>query len=322
MSSEKKQYPWIDVGKLLCALLVVFMHTYCFDGGVVGNWVKYVLSSIGVPYFFIASGFFYAAGLHAAADKKAYFKSYFKRVLLMYLIWTALVFPISWMNISRIYADKPLWYRIAYYMRGLFLRGSLGVYWYLHSLVINCCILYWAHTRKRILPVFAVSVLFFILGVLFDSGLIAGSLIHKLIYFFFSSERNFLTVGLFYMMVGYFLHGRAEGHIALGAALLVLGVIVETILMQFSELRFAHAITATGLFLLAAGCTRPLSATLTIRKLSTAIYLIHFPFILVFDYYLRRGTLIDFPCTLLFSVALYYLLKKLLPENWMKRMFG
>ena len=31
MIKQKKIYPWIDVTKLICALLIVFMHSYCYD---------------------------------------------------------------------------------------------------------------------------------------------------------------------------------------------------------------------------------------------------------------------------------------------------
>ena len=324
MDVEKKYYPWIDAAKLLCALLVLYMHTYCFDGGIVGRWVKEAISSIGVPFFFIVSGFFYAQGLNRSDDPRAYFKKYFVRVLKMYLIWSVLVTPVSIWNTYIAKGDEPLWFQALRYFRGIFLSGSLGVYWYIHSLVINSAILYWAHSRRKTTLVFAASIVFFIVGVLYNSGLFSGSLIHRAIHVVFGSERNFFTVGLFYMMIGYLLRGHTEGRVKVGLTLLLISLLIETFLLLCTPLRFMHAPAAIGLFLVASGCSRKLDPkiSLTMRRLSTAIYLIHFPFILLFDYYLCRGTLIDFPCTLAFSVLLYYLLKRLLPSKWFQAMFG
>ena len=46
-------YVGVDLMKLICALLIVFMHTYNHDWGVVGEWIHTTLTPIGVPFFFI-----------------------------------------------------------------------------------------------------------------------------------------------------------------------------------------------------------------------------------------------------------------------------
>ena len=61
-----------NVMKFVCALLVVFLHTYNHDWGLVGEWVHTNLSPIGVPFFFIVSGFFYSKRLLSKKDKWAY----------------------------------------------------------------------------------------------------------------------------------------------------------------------------------------------------------------------------------------------------------
>ena len=64
------------------------------------------------------------------------------------------------------------------------------------------------------------------------------------------------------------------------------------------------------------------NSTYHIRKLSTAIYLGHFPFILLFDYYLKRGTIIDVTAALIFSIILYYFIVKLLPNKISTILYG
>ena len=46
----------IDAMKLLCAFLIVYLHTYNRDWGAVGKWIHVNLSTAGVPFFFIVSG--------------------------------------------------------------------------------------------------------------------------------------------------------------------------------------------------------------------------------------------------------------------------
>ena len=38
IGNAKKYYQGIDVFKFMCALLIVFMHTYCRDYGQLGKW--------------------------------------------------------------------------------------------------------------------------------------------------------------------------------------------------------------------------------------------------------------------------------------------
>jgi len=46
-------YVGVDVMKFVCALLIVFLHTYNYDLGQCGDWTRVNLSSVGVPFFFI-----------------------------------------------------------------------------------------------------------------------------------------------------------------------------------------------------------------------------------------------------------------------------
>ena len=63
-------YVGVDLMKLICALLIVFMHTYNHDWGVVGEWIHTTLTPIGVPFFFIVSGFLYGKGLKKTMASK------------------------------------------------------------------------------------------------------------------------------------------------------------------------------------------------------------------------------------------------------------
>jgi len=53
----------LDIFKLVCAFLIVFMHTYNKDLGMSGDLFYHVITPIGVPFFFIVSGYLYSKGL-------------------------------------------------------------------------------------------------------------------------------------------------------------------------------------------------------------------------------------------------------------------
>ena len=59
----------LDSFKFVCAFLIVFMHTYKKDLGIYGDWFNSVITPIGVPFFFIVSGYFYSKGLLRNDDK-------------------------------------------------------------------------------------------------------------------------------------------------------------------------------------------------------------------------------------------------------------
>lgn len=85
-----KNYNTIDLFKFICAILIVFMHTYCRDLGENGSMFVKTICAIGVPFFFITSGFFLGKGFERNnndIDKKEYYKKYISRLIKMYIGW-------------------------------------------------------------------------------------------------------------------------------------------------------------------------------------------------------------------------------------------
>lgn len=319
---QNKTYIGIDICKLICAILIVYMHCYCYEPG--WSWIKSCLSSIGVPFFFIASGFFYAKGLRKTETPKSYLTKYLSRIVIMYLAWTILTLPVAWYNISIAHADYNTLLKVVYLLRCLFLTGSIGIYWYLLALFYNSIIIYYSFTHNKQSLLFIVSVIFFSIGILYDGGYLIDSFLGNFIHIVIGSERNFLNVGLFYMCIGYYISSHEIKNHIVYIPLLILSIIVSELLLPYTNLHFMHAFSAFIFFLIALNLKISLKDTtsLTIRKMSTAIYLGHFPFILVFDYYLKRGTLIDVCAALTFSILLWGIISFLFPDKYTKYLYG
>lgn len=322
MEREKKTvFVGLDVMKFVCALLVVFLHTYNHDWGDVGEWIHMNLSPIGVPFFFIVSGFLYMGKLQDSQDKsRDYFLHYLRRVFYMYLFWSTITLPVAWINIEVAHGDYSLFMKLLYIIRCFFFTGSIGIYWYILALVYNCIIFFYAMKWNMMKVLYVLSVVLFIIGVLYDGGMIRETLLGKVIHVIIGSERNFLNVGLFYMCVGAIMVENKKLlciNIHVLCLLLLLCLVLSSYMNSISSYRIMQAPLAFLLFVFAlrTNMTTLSGVSLKMRQWSTAIYFGHFPFILLFDYYLKRGTIIDYPVSILFALALYYVIKKISPER-------
>lgn len=170
--------------------------------------------------------------------------------------------------------------------------------------------------------------IFFGIGVAYDAGLFSGTRIYDIIHMSFGSTRNFLNVGLLYMCIGHYFAGHqlqgVFGKRNIWFVLLILVLAYRLVAKDVVTLYAYQFPASVFLFLFGLNWNPQISdsKSLILRKWSTIIYLTHFPFILAFDYYLRRGTLIDYPCTLLFCACFYFMLNAFLPTQYLKNLYG
>lgn len=317
----------LDIYKWVCAFLIVFLHTYNRDLGEVGNWFWNVITSIGVPFFFIVSGFFYAKGLKQTSYSKEYFLKYFKRLVIMYMAWTIITLPVSWLCVVRGHPDYSFPLKMVYLFRMIFFSGSCGIYWYVLALICCSAIIYSCMKRGWGVLLYIIAVFLFGVGVWYDSSYNDNNIVFYLIHAVFGSERNFFNVGLFYMCIGHFLANH-EHSLKIKKeyiyTLLVVSLVLRTWEVYYLHTNILQALVAIIVFFLAYNTSVCISdeRSLLIRKLSTAMYLLHYPFILLFDFYLRRGTIIDYPAALCFCFIVFYIMIKYLPLKWQKVLLG
>lgn len=323
--NEKRIISGLDFFKLIGAFLIVYLHTYNRDCGLTGNWFLHVIASIGVPFFFIVSGFFYGKGLQRTNFSIDYFKRYFHRILVMYIAWTLITLPVSWLCVVRGHPEFSLNFKIVYLFRMIFLSGSCGVYWYVLSLLYGSAIIYFFMKRRLSKLLFVISVILFAVGVWYDSPYNNHNVLLQGIHVVLGSERNVLNVGLFYMCIGYFFATREVKIKPLYLILLFIGfAVLRTYEIRLLHINCLQAILAIILFLYALNCHIKISDenSIMMRKLSTVMYLVHYPFILLFDFYLRRGSIIDIPVAICVCLIAYLIITKGLPQKCQKVLIG
>lgn len=324
-----KNYNTIDLFKFICAILIVFMHTYCRDLGENGSMFVKTICAIGVPFFFITSGFFLGKGFERNnndIDKKEYYKKYLSRLIKMYLGWSIITLPIAFIIVQEAYSEQSILFKIAGIFRLFFLVGSIGIYWYILSL-IYCSVILFCYQRKgwRLLYLFIIATILWCCGTIYDSPFNNENILFKCIHVIFGSERNFLNVGLFYMIIGFYFQ-KYEHKLKMNSYILIclmcITIILRLIEVVYIGTNTLQALEATVLFILAINFNIKTNQAKIMRELSIAIYLLHFPFILLFDFYLVKGTLIDFSTTLLLCFIIFYFLKKYLPSKIRQTLFG
>lgn len=324
----KKYYTTIDAFKLFFAFMIVFMHCYCRDGGTIGWWLREVISTVGVPFFFIASGFFMERGFDKSKDERNYLKTYIKRVGMMYMSWAIISLPLFICVLNIAHPEYSVTLKSIYIMRTLFVSGAMGVYWYILALLFIAPVFYLMYkNNKLIIPIYIIATICYVFGVCFDAGCFStDSIIWLTVKSIFGSTRNFLMVGLFYMCIGRIIYHMPNiPNLFLLLSIFLFFVVLRTIEAHYFSFSFLQAVIAMVSFIMALkinlhSMSKKYSSVL--RELSTAIYLIHFPLILMFDFYLKRGTIINMFVVLVLSIVIYYTISKLPNKKIAKVLFG
>ncbi|MEG1497604.1 MAG: acyltransferase family protein, partial [Clostridiales bacterium] len=88
MDILKRQYYLIDIFKFAFACLIIFLHINFGENTIID--IIRCFSHLGVPFFFVVSGFFMGKKL----DNNKLINKFIKRLLLLFLFWTILYFPL------------------------------------------------------------------------------------------------------------------------------------------------------------------------------------------------------------------------------------
>lgn len=133
---EKRYYCSIDIAKLICSLLIVCIHTsplISFDTRI-DSFLVNCVSRVAVPFFFISSGFLLFSKMGEGALDTAAVKGYIKRMLKLYIIWSAVYFPFT--VIEMIKSDGGALKVLAGWAKNMVFSAGYGFLWYLPATVV------------------------------------------------------------------------------------------------------------------------------------------------------------------------------------------
>ena len=211
------RYNGLDIAKFIMAIFIVMLHSSLFIeiSYNIHYLFEYAITRVGVPFFFIVSGFL----LYRKIDiKKISFKAikkYNMHILRLYSVWSLLYLPII-IHDNIIKDNKGVVHGIIIVFRNTIMSGSYLHLWFLQALIVSSLIV-------TILLYFKVStkMIFLISGILYCVGLL-GQAYYSIFDFFFPNgtliynvcnclekifvtPRNGICFGFLFFFIGVYL---------------------------------------------------------------------------------------------------------------------
>lgn len=162
---EKKEFAAVDLFKMICAVLVIFIHTKPFENNFWLDAGVGMITRFAVPYFFTISGYFLFKKLMGGGTKQ-YWKTlgrYLLRLLRFYIIWFILL-----RIIDLIFGGSTI-QSFRYYIKQFFFTTDGSALWFVEALIwavlIVAVLTRWIKTQT----VFAISIIFLFIGYFFST---------------------------------------------------------------------------------------------------------------------------------------------------------
>lgn len=337
---NKQYYYGIDVIKLICAFIVVSIHTTLFMD--INDQLYFIYSNyitrFAVPFFFISSGYFVTPLLShefGVKEIRNNIKKYLLRLIRPFVLWGSCYFVLSVLEevliehngIKTVLPEK---------LHLLLVESPGGGLWYVYAVLWITAFLLIFYKHKREIPFYIVSFLLFLLPGIWNisgSDMVVLNSIHNAYYTVFLSERSFIFYAI-YFFTGIILYNYLIKKIPVWKLLLMQTLLYVTfVLLCNSEQNiFVGLLTqlnkyvlATGWFLIALNipnqCIPQGWIRDSARKMSTIIYFTHFMSIylvkivfkimgLTFNKYCSMAYVLCMIILVLYSVVLINLDKK------------
>lgn len=289
--SSITMYSSIDITKFICSLLVIIIHTRPFTG-TLGYLLTNGVARIAVPFFFLASGYFFYEGYK---NNKEYYKKYLKNIFKIYTIWYLIY--MTW----RVLVEKQgfKFKEGIILIREYFFSGYYQL-WYMPSLIISILFVYMFLKRNKYLALGVISCVLYFIGIFGDAygGLINNQLYNNIVAVYrlvFGMTKTGICFGVPMITLGVLINKynlkekvKVTGFVvAIGIGILLL----ETYFLEMSNIGFGRnmlmsfiiLIPCLFIWLLNLKCYIIGRMSKMLRDLSLTIYCSHALFIMVLD---------------------------------------
>lgn len=285
MDTAMKEYKGVDLGKLICALLVVIIHTKPFasifwmDAGIG------IITRFAVPFFFVASSLFLFIKIKESPEQaNRLYRHYFIRVLVFYGIWY-IIFSLE-------AAAYGIIYHPGYYFKQFFFNTSGSPLWFLCALLWSSGMVFGLMKLISKRWIMLISILSLVIGYMFSTlhPLFAGKSWFEAVddsIIPFIGTQNGLFFGFPYVAMGAL---AAEWKFQKNHLLNISGIILSLLLLMGESWFAVRSIGTTSTFLwlsalpltfftlrlaMTANIPGNSNAFYLIRKSSTLIYVLH-----------------------------------------------
>ena len=299
---ERKTYYALDVAKFISAFLVVCIHTGpLLDVDATGNFILVqILARLAVPFFFVASGFLFFRKLdfkreYNDYENKAQLKHYLWRLCKIYIIWTILYLPFTYLLLKG--QDGITVNSVLLYVRDFFFTGSFYHLWFLPALLVAVPVVYICLFKLGLGKTILFGFLLYLIGM---AGNVYGGYlmqipgiqsVYQAYLQVFSTTRNGLFFGVMFIAMGALFAQRTlylkNWQVLLGFLLSAGLLFAECFALKdngfMHDLTSMYAMLLPCMFFLFLGLLRihlPQSKVYkTLRVLSLLIYVMHIMFV-------------------------------------------
>lgn len=170
--NQSDNFNAIDIGKFVAAILVMFIHCKkLFYNEVLNLVVINIICRYAVPFFFVATGFFFFRKLKYVdgkieKDKEnfSFFINYEKRIVILYLVWSAVYCGLRYYDYC-----KNFWGQYNFikdFLVDFTISESYYHMWYLLSMIFAVPVIYFLLRFIKIKYVCIITLLLYIVEVL------------------------------------------------------------------------------------------------------------------------------------------------------------
>lgn len=285
-----KKYLGYDILKFVLSICIIFLHINPFPRESIFYFISMAIGSLGVPCFFILSGFFFFSKIYdmPKEEHKKIYLNYLKRLLCLLGFWLIVYFIAYdiWYII-----DGNVLTNIWEYIKRILFGGKSFFLWYVVSLIVGISLTYFLHkVMKEYVAI--LSFVLFIIGALCLSYnfLIKDTFLataYKWYKTYFVSTRNGLFFAFPCVCLGMLVaKGRnyLDTHKNFAIIFFISSLslfIIEFILIKtqlniiFSQMHFSAILLSLGLVLICYYVRGETKFSIFARKLSFLIYVIH-----------------------------------------------
>lgn len=207
---ESRQiFPSIDMMRILCAILVISIHTRPFEeyGSTARLIFQQILPRVAVPFFFAVSGYFLSSSLFKKREFAVIVK-YLKRIIFTYTLWTILYFLTVIPSITT--GKEQFITALKRLLINFFIFGSYYHLWYFPALIFSVIVFAFFYKISKLNFLVYFSIVMYMIGVLGVSYIKIGNGIPLLNNLYDSSYfmplRRMLFMGLPFFVLGYLIY--------------------------------------------------------------------------------------------------------------------
>ena len=206
----KKEYNFIDIAKFVLAIGIVAIHSNVFDA--TNNIAIYIIykgiTRLGVPFFFVASGFFLYNKLSNAKSDNIVIGEYIKRLLIPFFFWILIdFFPLKFIPFMLLkgnafmFALKTIRNLIFY---------PWGAMWYISALIVAVLVIVCFYKKIKLRNIVIIGSILYLFALLCNNYyfLIENTFIQNVVDLYLKiaiSSRNGIFEGLFFVSVGMYI---------------------------------------------------------------------------------------------------------------------